>query len=100
MSLYYENLPRCSKCGLITKLKYIKQKRLTKNGLGLPYCTVEECEAPDKCHGQVGIGSATLGSHCVYPEGHLKDNIPHSYGTPDFEFGNTCCNAHPEGCPK
>lgn len=93
------NWPRCSKCNLTTKLSR-KPKKLAKNGYGLPYCDPSECEAPYKCHGQVGIGVATLGSACIYPEGHLKAGIPHSYGGPDFVFGNTSCNQHPEGCPK
>jgi len=54
---------------------------------------LEECEAPTKCHARIGIGVCTLGSDCIYDEGHPP---PHSWvGASDTKR----CNYHPEGCP-
>ena len=48
------------------------------------------------CHAQVGIGVATLGSSCVYEEGHKN---PHSYseakGCTHLSY---VCNKHRRGC--
>lgn len=94
---YYESLPRCSKCGLKTRRSYKPRKNFFNQHI--VYCEPNECEAPEKCHGQVGIGVATLGSDCHYPEGHLKDSIPHSYAQPNWPFSQNCCNKHSKGCP-
>jgi len=52
-------------------------RALYKDGI-LPWdCPLPECEAPKKCHGQVGIGVCTLGTCCSFPEGHGDE---HSYG--------------------
>ena len=41
------------------------------------------------CHGRWGIGVCTLGTSCVYKEGHAED---HSYGGKN-------CKEHTDGCP-
>ena len=89
--------PTCSGCGRITKFRptnphpaMIKAgflpKRCPNNDNGNES---RECEAPPQCHGQVGIGVATLGTACYYPENHEGE---HSYS-------GRRCNKHPEGCP-
>lgn len=52
---------------------------------------------PKKCHARVGLGVATLGNDCLYPEGHEG---PYSYAkAPGCERLAWICNEHQERCP-
>lgn len=82
-----DDFPRCPGCNRISQGWLSYRINNGKCPLG------DACTAPPKCHARIGIGVATLGSDCDYPEGHQGNHI----------YGYDCCNKHPQasgGCPK